>query len=182
MFQQERCKESWVPCDYRPPEHPYTAGQKRAMLNKRGNFYTNLNIKHVYCLVVFIKTIATLGIAPHWICHLPPRPSPPKSFVIGSPSQKLTPLYLKGTWFEGSIIQKLLKLVIVYLVNRWVAESKSRNEYPINPNYVVNTGNETRDKLLSNSILTSALPSELFPNFRETASFLTLADRILTGQ
>lgn len=33
--QQERCKESWVPCDYRPPEHPYTAGQKRAMLNKR---------------------------------------------------------------------------------------------------------------------------------------------------
>ncbi|KAL5258023.1 hypothetical protein ACHWQZ_G012839 [Mnemiopsis leidyi] len=34
-IQQERQSESWVPCDYRPPEHPYTAGQKRALLNKK---------------------------------------------------------------------------------------------------------------------------------------------------
>lgn len=34
-IQQERQSESWVPCDYRAPEHPYAAGQKRAMLNKK---------------------------------------------------------------------------------------------------------------------------------------------------
>ena len=62
--QLEKTREIWVPCDYRPPSHPYSAGQRRALYCQKGganneilkSFVHNINmIDFSKCIFSFLK-------------------------------------------------------------------------------------------------------------------------------